>query len=393
MITITGSCLASVVGPIEILQEKPNEFNSEEKINHPDMMKFGRIVMTAMQSFLSNHEVTMEARLKHLELHVDQTCRNSETGQTQRNLKDDLVVEMSQKMNRFMDSMSSMVQSFANELQQECKSKIEFAMMKIEEKISAIPSVSKLTESDALSMNNNAKKQSLSGRKNKILSDLSEKLEHKLKNLATIYDLEKQTEHNDKQILSIKTLLQNAPFYQVLNYTKNIHDVLYSFKPVYETFRKVVNNCDIKEEQFSQMERFEQLLQELKVEIDDNGNILTNMFLALEDAEDLLNEKLTPLETLTQHINGQSPQLPTTLIPTGAPFSEGTLRECEDSEFIGGKQSIDVCSAAVKYNKCYMQVVAYHCCRTCTDAGQIPEVGPHRYLTYPRRIKLFGSLL
>lgn len=86
--------------------------------------------------------------------------------------------------------------------------------------------------------------------------------------------------------------------------------------------------------------------------------------------------KITDLEkTLADIFNAT--RLPTPAEATPVAAMLGTEYPCEDSTFPGNNYG--VCESAVKFNKCYQETVAYHCCRSCTDNDKLPEIGPWRY--------------
>lgn len=76
------------------------------------------------------------------------------------------------------------------------------------------------------------------------------------------------------------------------------------------------------------------------------------------------------------------PPPPTTSRPTLPP---GQITPCEDSTF-RGTNAINVCQTAVRFNKCRLAAVAYHCCHTCTTEGRLPEMGPWRYVDQNRDV-------
>ncbi|KAK4307495.1 hypothetical protein Pmani_020747 [Petrolisthes manimaculis] len=63
-----------------------------------------------------------------------------------------------------------------------------------------------------------------------------------------------------------------------------------------------------------------------------------------------------------------------------------TQYPCEDSNFVFDEEEFDVCATSVRFKRCQIQTLAYHCCRSCTDSGQIPEDGPWRYMNYSRTV-------
>lgn len=72
------------------------------------------------------------------------------------------------------------------------------------------------------------------------------------------------------------------------------------------------------------------------------------------------------------------------------PALGGTVYPCEDSTF--PRNNYGVCESAVRFNKCYLETVAYHCCRTCTDNDKLPEMGSWRYRNDNREVNSLDVL-
>ncbi|KAK8385079.1 hypothetical protein O3P69_012109 [Scylla paramamosain] len=69
----------------------------------------------------------------------------------------------------------------------------------------------------------------------------------------------------------------------------------------------------------------------------------------------------------------------------------GPVYPCKDSTF-PGSPGYDVCQAAVRFNRCRLQTVAYHCCHTCTSHNKLPEMGPWRYENASRVVNTLDVL-
>lgn len=108
----------------------------------------------------------------------------------------------------------------------------------------------------------------------------------------------------------------------------------------------------------------------------DLERILNRFSRKAQERENWYKQKIASLENKLNEI------LNATLLPApadGTPVTAMLGREypCEDSTFPGNNYG--VCESAVKFNKCYQETVAYHCCRSCTDNDKLPEIGPWRY--------------
>ncbi|XP_068219718.1 polyamine-modulated factor 1-binding protein 1-like [Palaemon carinicauda] len=63
--------------------------------------------------------------------------------------------------------------------------------------------------------------------------------------------------------------------------------------------------------------------------------------------------------------------------------------ECVDSNFVGGGRSLNVCQTAVRFQKCHLEFVAFHCCQSCQKAGLLSSL-PH--YTGPRIVPVLQAL-
>ncbi|XP_066958456.1 uncharacterized protein [Macrobrachium rosenbergii] len=377
IIIMAGCCAASILGPIETLQET-NE--GEERSGRKVVREVGRMIQTAMQSFLAEQTEAMDLRLKQ---YVDHTCGIAKTNQTiPESIKMHLERGVSRMLAVFANQTSSAAHSFLDQLQLRFEAEIEDGLGNKRENLdenSSSDKSSQFSSPRTRSKSDDALTRSL----------VSRAVQSQVKYLASRYDLQKQTEHLDKQFGNIQSQSESVIDQKILNYTKEIHRILYSFKPIYETFRNVVDTCGFREEHQQQIDRFEQLLQELNAGLDQNGHTLPNLALPTEAADDFLDERFNVMQNLSRQ-NLKTMAEPDGNEQQGPPG--GQMGECEDSEFLGSTLDMRVCNAAVRYSKCYIQIIAYHCCRSCTAAGLLSETGPHRYLNLPRKISLFKAL-
>lgn len=115
---------------------------------------------------------------------------------------------------------------------------------------------------------------------------------------------------------------------------------------------------------------------------------MTQLKAEAQEREDCYLAKIASLEEILAVILNATTMPP----PTQAPqlTAQGTVYPCEDSTF--PRNNYGVCESAVRFNKCYLETVAYHCCRTCTDNDMIPEMGPWRYRNDARVVNSLNVL-
>ncbi|XP_037793316.1 uncharacterized protein LOC119588749 [Penaeus monodon] len=382
---LLGICSASVLGPLETLWDEQEEKSVGQEAPYPPyLMQFGRTLTSVTHALLERHENMMNERLKRLEMLVDSACRPPAA--LAQAAGADFEARLTKRLDGFSDQISSLLQSLGD-----FGANIHFFMKKTEDNILALPTKTDIDHVQARLMAAARELTSSARAGAKAPTAPAKNLDKKLTSFVTRDDLAKHTRRLDYQLQGLRDQLGNASLREVLNLTRRTFRSLSSLRPLYESLAKVASNCDLKEGQF---DRLEEMMQELSEDVDENGSVLSGMSLALEDAEDMLADRLTALERLTERLSGDSEPREATsrASTTSAPTTPESMAECLDSQFMGGRNSMDVCSLAVRYNKCRLQVVAYHCCRSCTDAGHTPEVGPHRFLDYPRRVDMFMGL-
>ncbi|XP_071513671.1 uncharacterized protein [Panulirus ornatus] len=371
---LLGLCDASAMGPIESLKEGPQETMTPK---HPDssLSELGEAIVTAMHDMLVRQERSINDRLKQLELYVDRTCGNSQA------LDTDFVANTvrdttSDTLDRFMEKMSSMAVRFANDLRRAFHAEVHQLVKRLEEQRDSLATKSDLQEMQV---------RSCADARNTLYEDNGKAFTPASDGVVDELGVANHL------LASILTLMGNVSSADVFHYTRKISRSLESLEPLYQDLVKVTKTCIPREEELRNLSHLGALLQQLTEEVDENGNALSGMTLALEDAEHMLVDRLQTLEDLTQQLTDSmaisSPDM--TSESDSSTTTPGAVSACLNSQFIGVQAYGDLCSTAVRYKKCSLQIVAYHCCQTCTEARQIPEMGPHRFLHYPRRVSLF----
>lgn len=384
---LLGICSASVLGPLETLWDEQEKSAGQEAPYPPYLLQFGRTLTSVTHALLEKHENAVNERLKRLEMLVDGACRPPAA--LAQPAGADLEARLTKRLDGFSDQISALLQSLGD-----FGANVHFFMKKTEDNILALPTKTDMDHVQARLMAAVREVTSSARAGAKAPAPPAKTLEKRLSSFVTRDDLAKHTRRLDYQLQSLRDQMGNASLKEVLNLTRRTFRSVSSLRPLYESLAKVASNCDLEEGQF---DRLEEMMQELSEDVDENSSVLSGMSLALEDAEDMLADRLTALERLTERLNGdradsEPREVTSRASTTSAPTTQESMAECLDSQFMGGRNSMDVCSLAVRYNKCRLQVVAYHCCRSCTDAGHTPEVGPHRFLDYPRRVDMFMGL-
>ncbi|XP_063595607.1 uncharacterized protein LOC134772501 [Penaeus indicus] len=141
-----------------------------------------------------------------------------------------------------------------------------------------------------------------------------------------------------------------------------------------------------------------QLLESLRAAVDGNADSIRSVASAVGKLEGEFAARLGALEELAKKIDNNTllpPTTTTTTTTTPRPTTTTTpaklVSPCLNSYFYGAV-TFDVCDSAVRFRKCQESFMAYHCCRSCTDAGKIPVMGPHRFVQDARRVPTVDAL-
>ncbi|XP_063595315.1 uncharacterized protein LOC134772283 [Penaeus indicus] len=136
-----------------------------------------------------------------------------------------------------------------------------------------------------------------------------------------------------------------------------------------------------------------QLLESLRAAVDGNADSIRSVASAVGKLQGEFAARLGALEELAKKIDNNTllpPTTTTTTTTTPRPTTTTTpalpVFPCLDSNFASAGLGVEVCRAAVRLGKCQRLSVAIHCCRSCSDAGEIPVMGAHRFINSNRTL-------
>ncbi|KAG7169998.1 uncharacterized protein LOC121864924 [Homarus americanus] len=395
---LLGSCYtASVLGPIESIQHGSNGVAGLETPDSTRLLAIGDAILLAMKDLIYQQEKLITERLKRIEALVSHKCGDPDDLDVSVNEVNtsDMKTSAADVLDGFMDKMSSLAQTYADDLRQEFRAETQQVVKMMREEISTLVTNSELHQAGTNAPVNNKRMTYSEGGVEESTTHVMAAVEGKT-TLITRDDLDHRLGFVNHQLAQITKLLGNVSTAEVLDYSRKTFKSLDAFQPLYDSLTKVVEKCEVKEGQYYHLDRLEKILMHLTEEVDENGDVLSGVTVALEEAENMMMERLQALEEITQALNNNLKVAPTITIPQSTSTTPpGTLSTCMDSLFVGphaAQKSSNLCKTAMRYDKCSLQIVAYHCCRTCTDAGHIPEIGPHRFLHYPRLVNLNPGL-
>ncbi|XP_042881103.1 uncharacterized protein LOC122258896 isoform X2 [Penaeus japonicus] len=319
---LLGICSASVLGPMETLWDEQAEKGvSQEAAYPPYLMQFGRMLTSVTHALFERHESMMNDRLKRLEMLVDSTCRPPPPAHA-RAPGNDVEARLTKRLDGFGDQISSLLESLGD-----FGANIHFFMKKIEDSLTTLPT--KMDLERVRERLRAAAREMISATAAESPTAPAKNIEKRLSTFVTRDDLAKHTRRLDYQLQGLRDQMGNASLKEVLNLTRRTFRSMSSLRPLYESLAKVASNCDLKEGQF---DRLEEMMQEISEDVDENGSVLSGMGLALEDAEDMLVERLEALERLTEQLrkertNSEAQEVSSTSTTTSAPTTQGSQDE------------------------------------------------------------------
>lgn len=233
------------------------------------------------------------------------------------------------------------------------------------------------------------------------ISSLTSEIDTKSKSVAT----NSQIQEIKEQLASVTACSHRKDFDQVLalltTTEEDIDDLEESLKT---SLAEQKAACLGEDEHQERTASLVQLLESLQISVNSNADSIRSVASAVGGLEGEVAARLGALEELAEKINNNTllppppppPSTTTTTTTTTTPrpttTTTASISPCLDSTFVGGGAMLDVCDAAVRFKKCRLDFVAYHCCRSCTDAGMITEMGPHRYLAFDRKVSILKAL-
>ncbi|XP_042881112.1 uncharacterized protein LOC122258904 [Penaeus japonicus] len=240
------------------------------------------------------------------------------------------------------------------------------------------------------------------------VSTAADGIKQSTRNLTAITDARDQYNATSNQIIEIKELLDNVTSCNYRNYFDQVMAMLTTAEEDIGDLAEIFSasqaeqkdTCVSTETHRQRTDILAQQLQGLQASVDNNANSIHSVASSVGEVKTKVATRLVALEELAEEISNNTvqPRCPPTRAPaastTPRPATETTaslpaartFSPCLDSSLAGKASDENICQTAVLLQKCQLLAVAYHCCRSCTDAGMIPVMGPHRRVNYSRRL-------
>ncbi|XP_037793255.1 uncharacterized protein LOC119588691 [Penaeus monodon] len=371
---VLGSCRAS--GPLEQVVEQSTHTGDQETMNTEEQ-RFRYLlyqISDTMKKLLSEQQKYIDNRLNTLTLTMEMVCGSQAISQVNGR------VDVAESGINIENMAAEIVRILTAVLQSQ---------------------LSPLATSEALSdlqSNLSSSAATLTGEVKQAISSLASEVDTNTKSLAT----ESQLQEIKEQLASVTSCNHRKDFDQVLALlTTTEEDIDDLAESLNTSLAEQKAACLSGDEHQQRTASLVELLESLQVSVNSNADSIRGVASVVGGLEGDVVRRLEVLEELAEKINNNTllppPPPPTTTTtttprPTTTTTAAKQISPCLDSTFLGGGATLDVCNAAVHFKKCQIDFVAYHCCRSCTEAGMVPEIGPHRYLNFGRRVSILKAL-
>ncbi|XP_047486017.1 nucleoprotein TPR-like [Penaeus chinensis] len=371
---VLGSCRAS--GPLEQVVEQSTHTGDQETMNTEEQ-RFKYLlyqISDTMKKLLSEQKKYIDNRFNTLTLSMETICGAQAISQ---------VSGRTDVAETGID-----IENMAAEI-------VRILTAVLQSQLSSLATSEDLSD---LQSNLSSFASTLTGEVKQEISSLASEMDTSTKGLAT----ESQLQEIKEQLESVTSCNHREDFDKVLalltTTEEDIDDLAESLNTSLAEQKAACLGGDEHQERTASLV---QLLESLQVTVNSNANSIRDVASVVGGLEGKVVQRLETLEELAEKINNNTllpppPPPPTTTTTTPRPTTTTTaarqISPCLDSTFVGGGATLDVCNAAVHYRKCQLDFVAYHCCRSCTEAGMVPEIGPHRYLSFDRRVSILKAL-
>ncbi|XP_047486171.1 uncharacterized protein LOC125037178 [Penaeus chinensis] len=406
---VLGSCRAA--GPLEPTVDLEGRSDVQETTNTEEQ-RYKHLLYQihgTVRTLLDDHQKHIDERIDSLTQLVGENCNSDANGQT--NVSDnftELEPKIEELTNIFFARLTATGEKFVTDIQSKLASVTSDTVGHITLQLLAVADkqdvavlnhqLANLATSQALG----ELQQSLSS----FASTATEEVKQAIASLGSEWNVNSKSLASSSQVQEIKEQLVTV---SSCNHKNDIDQVLALLATAEEDIDSLADTlktsvAEQKAECQGGADRQEsaaglvQLLESLRTAVDGNANSIRSVASTVGKLEGEVAARLGALEELARKINNNTllpPPTTTTTTTTPRPTTTTTpaklVSPCLNSYFYGAV-TFDVCDSAVRFKKCQESFMAYHCCRSCTDAGRIPVMGPHRYVQAARRVSTLEAL-
>ncbi|KAG7169999.1 uncharacterized protein LOC121864929 [Homarus americanus] len=356
-----------------------------------------REIENRMEILLGQLQQNLEARFNLIEKNIAESSSGADREMTNPFYITD---EFHTKVTEMLHLFTNMVSTKANETIRDMEDKLNTLsnnlISRVEAELSPVSSAMDDLKEEMSSLATKTELTEMKDSLSTVANSSVKELKQTLSSLATQTQLSANAQQQAVYLKEVKHLLTNSCIASADNQKEALGALLTSVdsnsKKMDELSGAVQTSATHCTEHTSDTaNNLTQLINVLTENVSNYDASLSDITEDLVNVVTLMETKLAAVEDKVAEIHSNTQPAPTTTTTTTTK-APAILRPCENSDFKGSADKLDVCNAAVRFKKCHLQFVAFHCCRSCTEAGQIEGTGPWRYLNYPRQISIFQAL-
>ncbi|XP_068219716.1 polyamine-modulated factor 1-binding protein 1-like [Palaemon carinicauda] len=304
---------------------------------------------------------------------LQETCQKLAIGRNEITISTDEEEKLKKMMAEFEDKMLRFSHAATEKISEEISEALENSLKKMDEKLQPLQSEIASVKSQMTVL---------------VTKEDVKRLEHDLitigTNATTIFKAEMSQLLTKEDILNHHSDLKNS--LEEIFSTPEIETRCEDSSKLEEISAKLTNSDSLLNEVFaylkndsrnsycsSTMDGITELLGKLENGIDNNWQSAVTLETVVQNMQKNFLSKLENLYKLAENGEANSSEEET----------EDPIGECMDSKFGTGQIPLNVCQAAIRFQKCRLDFVAFHCCQSCQKAGLLSSLP--RY-TGPRDI-------
>ncbi|KAK8754290.1 hypothetical protein OTU49_015421 [Cherax quadricarinatus] len=360
-----------------------------------------------LELFLDQQKNFFNERFQTLQQKVEESCTPQPEQYTSQNtVSSDFDIKMALLIDEFINKLSTITTRAVQDIDTRINILSSEVLNSLDNKISPLNDRISQLQQTISTLGTHSDLVELKGKLSTLISTTTSDVKSSLSSLATQSHLSNSTHELDTRLTEVKELLTDCCKSSTAENKEILNEVLN---------KVTLNKESIEGVSTAQRDAFTEwgnhhiltagnltsIIHDLQQLIENGNTNLNDLAGKLDGVAADLSGRLTTLEVTVKEIKNNT-EIPPTAPPTTTttttttttlpPTTKGPLVACEDSVFRGSSPNLSVCAAAVRFKKCQLQFVSFHCCHSCTDAGQIPTLGSWRYLNYPREVTILQAL-
>lgn len=387
-----ASVVSAVQAPMEAYSMEQQQAEETQNMDPNFLLAMGQQIQLTVAQSLQNHQLEFDKKFANLERMCEEGG-NSIEGRYEL-IPDEMESKVEEMVEKFVDQLLRFSETAIETVEEKMVAVLENALSDIDDKLQPVNEEITDIKNQMAMLVTQDEVADLQTKLTALTTDAVTEIKSEVANLPTIQELHNQTYQLGDGLLEVTYLIGNLTTCSegssetVQQLLKQLQE---SDQEMGELSEFVMDSSSQNFQCASTFEDIVQHLENLTVLVKGNNEALTDLGDTLGNMQETFGTRLEDLENVAQTIvEGQqtTTEKSTTTTTTETPIPTSPP-PCLDSNFVGAGRSLDVCSAAVRFRKCHLQFVAFHCCRSCTDSGLISTIPNY---SGPRTVPVLQAL-